>query len=194
MEDIVLTDISKSFGSKSVLSGLSVTFKGGEVTVVMGSSGAGKTTVLRLIAGLEKPTSGEIHVPDGKLSAVFQDDLLIGSFTPVKNIAFAVGKASEKDEIILHLGDLGLASDLGKKCDELSGGMRRRVAIARAILAKPDILLLDEPFKGLDEATRDSVIAYVKKHTNGKTVILVTHDKNEADKLGISNDRIVKIG
>ena len=194
MDDIVFENVTKSFGNKTALRSLSVVFPGGKPSAVMGASGSGKTTMLRLIAGLDKPSSGSISVPKDKIAAVFQDDLLIGSFTPQKNIAFAVGKSSEKDEISAHLCELGLGSDLNKKCDELSGGMRRRVAIARAVLAKPGILLLDEPFKGLDETTRVSVIDYVREHTAGKTVILVTHDISDAEHFGIPDAEIIKIG
>lgn len=193
MNDIILTEITKNYGGAVALPPFSAVFPGGKVSAVMGRSGSGKTTLLRIIAGLDVPSSGKLDMPDGKVAVVFQDDLLIGTFTPEKNIAYAVGKSAAMGEIRDHLIELGLGGDAGKKCDALSGGMRRRVAIARAVLAKPDILLLDEPFKGLDEATRAITIAYVLRHTAGKTVILVTHDKDEACKMGVADDDIVNM-
>ncbi len=182
--EVTLTNISKFYGENRVLDCISVTFPHGEITAVMGRSGCGKTTLLRLIAGLEKPDSGEITGGGQKTAAVFQDDVLIDTFTPVKNIAFAVGKSATREEIKDHLTRLGLGDSMGKPAAELSGGMRRRVAIARAILAKPELLLLDEPFKGLDEETKDEVISYVKDNTDGVTVIFVTHDESEIGRIG----------
>lgn len=181
---IIITDLEKSFGETKLFSQLTVTFESGKVSAISGRSGSGKTTLLRIIAGLEAADHGSVQLDSKKLAAVFQDDVLVGSFTPVKNISFAVGKAADKEAILESIGELGLSDSASKKCSELSGGMRRRVSLARAILADADIILLDEPFKGLDESTKDATIEYVRKMTAGKTVILVTHDLTEADKMG----------
>lgn len=182
--DVILSGISKGYGSNKVIEDLTVTFPSGSASAIMGRSGCGKTTLLRLIANLEKADSGTIVGNDVKMSAVFQDDVLIDTFTPLKNISFAVGDSASRQEIIRHLSILGLKDAVSQPCSELSGGMRRRVAIARAILAKPKLLLLDEPFKGLDDETKDSVIAYVREHIEDITVIFVTHDATEIEKLG----------
>lgn len=182
--DVVITGVSKSYGNNKVIDNLTVTFPEGNTSAIMGRSGCGKTTLLRLITKLEKADSGSISGNNVKMSAVFQDDVLIDTFTPLKNISFAVGSSATTQEITEHLSALGLSDSISQPCSELSGGMRRRVAIARAILAKPELLLLDEPFKGLDEETKDSVISYVREHTKGTTVIFVTHDASEIDQLG----------
>lgn len=182
--DITLQNVSKSFGDKQVLQGFSHTFPQGELTCVMGPSGCGKTTLLSLLLGLEAPDSGEILGMEGqKLSAVFQEDRLCENTTPVSNIRL-VNPSLSKEEAQGMLRDLGLEGSLGQPVRTLSGGMKRRVAILRALGAPYDTLLCDEPFKGLDEATKEQVIAYFQEKTRGKTVILVTHETKEAQALG----------
>lgn len=183
MNDIVLDNISKSFGEKKVLEDFSCVFKGGEITCVYGASGKGKTTLLNVIAGLTKPDGGEIAGTPEKISFVFQEDRLCEDFSAVSNVRLVCPKMPKK-EIITHLGELGLAEAAGKPVKEYSGGMKRRVAIARAIAYGADLILLDEPFKGLDETLKTDVINYIKRHTEGKTVICVTHDRSDSTLLG----------
>ena len=182
--DITLQNVSKSFGDKQVLEGVSHTFPQGELTCVMGPSGCGKTTLLSLLLGLEAPDSGEILGMEGqKLSAVFQEDRLCENTTPVSNIRL-VNPSLSKAEAQGMLRDLGLEGSLGQPVRTLSGGMKRRVAILRALAADYDVLLCDEPFKGLDQATKALVMGYFLGTTKGKTVSLVTHDQGEAETLG----------
>ena len=182
--DIILSGISKHFGDKRVLHDFSATLQGGGMTVVMGPSGCGKTTLLQILMGFLRPDAGLLTgVPHHK-SAVFQEDRLCEDFHAVFNVRLGCGRKASEVEIVSHLERLGLAGSLRQPVRELSGGMRRRVAIVRAMLAPADIVFLDEPFKGLDELTRDRALQYVLDHTRGRTVVAVTHSREEAEVLG----------
>lgn len=144
----------------------------------MGPSGCGKTTLLRLLMGLEIPDAGKILSLD-KISAVFQDDRLLLTLTPMGNLRFVIGRGQD-ERIVSLLNELGLREDLDKPLRTFSGGMKRRVAIARALISDYDLLLLDEPFKGLDEANRENAAKVIRRHAKNRTLIMVTHDKAEA--------------
>ena len=164
------------------------------MTCVEGPSGCGKTTLLRLVAGLETPDGGTIEgVPD-RIACVFQEDRLCEDFTAVSNVKLAVGSARSGAEIASHLEEIGLGDSLSKPVRDFSGGMKRRVAIVRAVCYGGDLLILDEPFKGLDEQLRDRVMDYVKKYSAGKTILCVTHDGAEADYLGGAVCRLPESG
>ncbi len=180
MENITLNKICKSYGGKTVLTELSHTFPAGETTVIMGPSGCGKTTLLNLLLGLEKPDSGEITgLGSVRKSAIFQEDRLCENVGAVSNLRLASPRLSRKDaEKVLR--DLGLSDALRQPVKEFSGGMKRRVAILRALCAEYDVLLADEPFQGLDEALKRQTMEYFRNHTQGRTVILVTHVEEEA--------------
>ena len=178
MQDIRISDLSKSYDRHSVLSHVSMTFKAGECSAVTAPSGAGKTTLLRLIMGLEKADAGSLEGIPEKIAAVFQEDRLLEYLSPVGNIRL-VSPSLSREDILPVLQATGLEDAADQPVEELSGGMRRRVALARAVLAEWDLLILDEPFNGLDSETRDSVIAWLKSWIKGKTVILVTHDAEE---------------
>ena len=184
MEDIVLEGICKAFDGKTVLSGFSAVLPCGRVTAVMAPSGAGKTTLLRLLMGLDVPDSGRIEGLAGhRMAAVFQEDRLCGYLSPVDNIRL-VNPARTAQEVRAALAEMGLAGCEAQPCRELSGGMNRRVALLRALLADADLLLLDEPFKGLDARTREDVMRRTRARCAGRTVVLVTHDPAEAEALG----------
>lgn len=185
-----IKSLTKTYGERTALAPCSAVFPDGETTCVMGPSGCGKTTLLRLLMGLEPPTGGEILGVPQKKAAVFQEDRLCDGFSAVENIRLVTGRTVETAVILTHLTELGLADSVRQPVRELSGGMRRRVAIARAILFGGDVLFLDEPFKGLDEENRQAVMDYMKRYTAGKTVVLVTHDETEAACFG---GRIVRI-
>ena len=177
--DIQVLGLRKSFGSNLVLDNLNVTFPEHKVTCIMGPSGCGKTTLLNILMGLLSPDSGSVvGVPKLK-SAVFQEDRLCESFSALSNVRLVCDKKVEDKTIIAHLERVGLKDSYGRKVFQLSGGMKRRVAIVRAILAPSDIIFFDEPFKGLDEATKQMTIEYVKENIKGKTVIMVTHNLEE---------------
>ena len=184
---IEISGISKSFGEKQVLRGFDCTMKTGEVTSLMGSSGVGKTTLFNILLGLIPPDTGTIDGLDPlRLSAVFQEDRLCENANAVVNIRLVTGKAVSREEIMQALAEVGLDTEsIGKPVSQLSGGMRRRVALLRALLAPAyDTLLLDEPFKGLDEETKARVMVYLKKKAAGKTMLIITHDYDEAEAMG----------
>jgi len=184
---IELKNIYKSYGEppKQVLDNISLSFDDG-FTCLMGQSGIGKTTLVYIISGLVKADSGHIIGLEGKkLSFVFQEDRLLDGETSIDNVLFVCKSAKKnyrKAQTLLE--QAGLADSMYKKASELSGGMRRRVCICRALIADYDLLILDEPFKGLDSGIKPSVINMLKEHTKGKTVICITHDLKEAEQLG----------
>ncbi|HHU73436.1 MAG TPA: ABC transporter ATP-binding protein [Clostridiales bacterium] len=182
--DIKVVQLNKKFGEKLVLNNLNLTFKKGQIYCLMGASGIGKTTLLNILMGFEQQDSGELMGLKGKqIAAVFQEDRLIEHYDAIKNIKLVCGKNISENEIIHELEAVGLKDVLEKPVSLFSGGMRRRVAIVRAVLAESDLILMDEPFKGLDQDLKLRVIQYVKQKIEGKTMILVTHDRREADLL-----------
>jgi len=185
-ENIIIDNISKSFQDKKVLSGFSGIIKGGKTNCLFGPSGSGKTTLIRLLLNLETLDDGQILNIDGlKKSAVFQEDRLCENLSSVINVKMVMNTDIQKaDEL---LSELGLEENIHQKVAELSGGMKRRVAIARALASEYDLLVLDEPFKGLDNKNKEDTIKVVKEQSEGKTVILVTHDIKEAELLGTEN-------
>lgn len=182
--DIQLKHITKCFENKIVINDLSLSFTEGRINCLMGASGAGKTTLMNILMGLVKPDSGEVHGMEGKkIGAVFQEDRLIEHWDAIKNIKLVCGKELTLEQITAELHKVGLDTGDAKPVKDYSGGMRRRVELIRAILSKNDILIMDEPFKGMDFDLKKQVIEYVKKQTPGKTVIVVTHDKEDLDLL-----------
>ena len=182
--NITVKHLSKSFGAKRVLRDFSAFFGEGETTCVMGPSGCGKTTLLFLLMGLLEPDTGTIAGVPLRKSAVFQEDRLCETFTAVANVRMTCPTGVSRETTVRHLTEIGLDDSLSLPVSELSGGMRRRVAIVRAVLAGGDVLFFDEPFKGLDAELKRHVIRYVTENTKGKTVIVVTHDEDEARELG----------
>ena len=174
----------KRFGDKPVLEDVSLTVPEGAVLCLMAPSGWGKTTLLRCMAGLEKPDSGTVRDVPERIGYVFQEDRLCGHMSAVENVRLATGRRMDTEIIRAHLTELGLGGQLHQPVEELSGGQRRRVAIARAVCFGGGLLLLDEPFKGLDEATRARVIDETKRLCRGKTVLMVTHEAAEAERMG----------
>ena len=180
--DLVISHVYKDFGRGPVLRDVSLTVRQGETVCLMGPSGLGKTTLLRCVAGLERPESGFITGVPERLGYVFQEDRLCDVFSAVANVRLATGRTLP--EILRHLEELGLAGSARRPVSQLSGGMRRRVAIARAVCAGPQLLLLDEAFKGLDDQCRRDTVAYIRRHTPGASLLCVTHDPEEAALLG----------
>lgn len=186
---IVLDNISKSFDGKTVINEFSEVISDNTVYFVTGKSGAGKTTLARIIMGLEKPDSGKITVDrDIKFSAVFQQDALCENMSVYLNLKI-VSDASD-DNIRLYIEKAGLSGYMDKRVRELSGGMKRRVAILRAVLSKYNIMVMDEPFKGLDIETKEAVMDMVADSLKGKCALIITHDASEIEymKNRIEND------
>lgn len=178
--DIIASGIRKSFGDNCVLNDFSHTFREGSVTAVMGASGCGKSTLLSVLMGILMPDSGSVVRPE-RISAVFQENRLCENLTVSANIRLVTGKKYSRGEIAEELAEIGLTGCENKAVRELSGGMKRRAALLRALLADYDALFLDEPFKGLDTETKRSVMEYCKGKIRGKTVVLVTHDRGECE-------------
>ncbi len=183
MNDIVLCELSKSFGEKRVLDGLSHTFPGGGVHGVMGPSGCGKTTLLHILLGLLPPDSGTVSgVNPGALSAVFQEDRLCERARAGVNIRMAAPRLRSQDA----LRALAVEMEIDDKTPvhELSGGMKRRVALLRALAAPSELIVMDEPFTGLDAGMKQTAAACIRRHLNGRTLIVVTHSKDDLALLG----------
>ena len=176
--------LCKSFDGKVVLDHVSLTLESGGTVCLMAPSGRGKTTLLRCIAGLEAPDSGQITDLPERIAYVFQEDRLCDGFSAVDNIRLVTGKALGEGEIRRHLEELGLAGSLDQPVRELSGGMRRRVVISRAVCFGAALLLLDEPFKGLDDEARQQTADYILRHRGAAAILCVTHDREDAAALG----------
>jgi len=181
---IELINATKRYGELTVLDALNLKLPDEGVVALLGPSGSGKTTLLRTIAGLEKLSAGEVIKPLGaQVSMVFQEDRLIPGLSARENILAALppGRESEaKADRLLSACGIAHASHLLP--GELSGGMQRRVAIGRALAYGGDILLLDEPFKGLDPETREDIIRIVQGSRTGGLTLLVTHSMEEAER------------
>lgn len=171
-------NVSFSYGEKTVFKDFSFSVKEGTSTAILGPSGFGKTTLLELAFGFLKPDSGTV-IPfnSEKSSFIFQEDRLLPDFTALKNLT-AVNIESEK--AAEYLEKVGLSDSLNKYPDELSGGMCRRLAIARALAFGGDVFYFDEPLRGLDIKTSAEILELIKASINGKTAIIVTHSPSEA--------------
>ena len=179
--NLTLHNLRKAYDGHVVLDGLSHTFFQGALTCVTGRSGCGKTTLLRLIAGLETPDAGRVlGVPEGGVSMVFQEDRLPPQLDAADCLRCVLKRDARRETRIAGaLASLGLAEASGQPVSEYSGGMRRRVALARALLFPSPLVLLDEPFKGLDAATRRRAIDFCRPLLAGRTTLLVTHDPED---------------
>ena len=146
------------------------------VTRILGRSGAGKTTLLRILLGLDQPDSGSLFGTNCRWAAVFQEDRLLGHLDAEDNLRFALGSAYNAAAAKTLLGELGLADVGSKPICEYSGGMKRRLALARALLAPSDALILDEPFTGLDEENRSIALRCILHAAQTKPVLLASHE------------------
>ncbi len=181
--EVRIENLCKSYGELMIFERFSHAFPEGRISCVLGPSGRGKTTLLRLIAGLEAPDSGEIWGMEGRRAAmVFQEDRLFMSLSAERNVLLTARPGFTRADARALLEELGLEAR-STPVREYSGGMRRRVAIARALAAEYEVLLLDEPFAGLDEGTRERAIQAIRKHSAGRTVICATHGQEDAAKL-----------
>ena len=179
--ELHIKNLCKSFDGRPVLENVSFT-AGLGVTCVMAPSGSGKTTLLRILLGLERPDSGSVS-GGVRWSAVFQEDRLLEHQDAMGNLRFVLGAALDEPAADALLAELGLGDTAGKPVREFSGGMKRRLALARALLAPSDALALDEPFTGLDEENRARCLALIRRAAE-KPVLLVTHDPADAKSLG----------
>lgn len=194
-----LIHIYKSYSSLDVLQDLTAEFSAPGIYCLTAPSGAGKTTLFRLIMGLEKPDSGiisfsvhPIHMSEESrscsadsihFSTVFQEDRLIEHLSPIENMALVLSGKPEQADIRRELSCLLPEESLDRPVSTLSGGMRRRCAFMRAMMAASDIVIMDEPFTGLDPATKNLVIEYLLAHSNNRLFLIATHDPSDIKKL-----------
>ena len=179
---IELVNVSKAFGETQVLRGLSERFAQGEAVCVMGRSGLGKTTLASIVMGLEKPDAGAVRGAKGKrFAAAFQEDRLVERLSAQGNLRFACGAALDEPRMAEAFAAVGLTP---QDVEKPVGEQRRRVALLRALLAPADVVVLDEPFKGLDEAARQAAAAYVRRMQAGRTLLCITHEEGDAALLG----------
>ena len=191
-----LAGVTKRFGEGPVvLDDISLTVGDGEFVCLLGASGCGKSTLLNLAAGLDQPTAGAVTVPGGKAALMFQESALLPWLTAAQNVELALrlrglGRKARRDRAAELLDLVRLRDAGGKRVHELSGGMRQRVAMARALAQEACVLLMDEPFAALDAITRDVLHEeLVRLRTSQSlTVVFVTHNVREAVRLG---DRVV---
>ncbi len=218
---IAVEDLHKSFGNQKVLSGISLAVSRSETLAVLGRSGTGKSVLLRLIIGLEKPDSGSVHIFDRditglgldqlgeirmKMGFLFQHAALYDSLTVEQNVAFplrhhrkTLSKSEQGDRVMQLLAEVGMEGHREKMPSDISGGMQKRVGLARALALEPDVLLLDEPTAGLDPISAaeidDLVLKLQAEHHMAS--IVVTHDlhsaKTIADRLALLNEGNVVI-
>ena len=182
---IEIKNLAKSFGEKNVLNNVSFSVPSTGVYAIVGKSGIGKTTLLRLIAGLEVPDAGAVVTEDARIAYKFQEPRLMNWLTVLDNVAIVAKDKEKANELALTLLEkVGLSDAASLYPDQLSGGMQQRVALARALAFEGDILLLDEPFSAVDEETKGDLLSIVKQYSEAHTVILVTHDPNEIEALG----------
>lgn len=182
---LTIRGICKSFEGRPVLEDVSFDFPEAAVTALRGPSGCGKTTLVNIILGLIEPDAGDVLMPaSARTAAVFQEDRLIEHFSAARNVRLTAPASVTDEQIRSALSELGLAQEGEKRVSEFSGGMRRRVAVIRAALFQPQLLLLDEPFKGLDEEMRARTAAFLRRNCAQATTILVTHDETEAALMG----------
>ena len=176
---IKMGNITFAFDEKNIFQNFSMELKKGEILAIMGPSGCGKTTLLGLASGLLKPQKGEIVNSFKKISCVFQEPRLFDWLTVLENVTIVSpqNKFISNETARWLLTDLGLEESLHQFPTELSGGMKQRVSIARAIASEPNVILLDEPFKALDHETKNQVARYLFNFCKDKTVIMVTHDE-----------------
>ncbi len=184
--EIRVNQVDKAYGTKQVLKSLSMTIRKPSITGIMGGSGIGKTTLLRLLLNLEQPDSGSITgLEKERISALFQEDRLCEDFNAIANVKMVCPAQVQIEEIIEAFIEIGISKEeLIKPVRTFSGGMKRRVAVLRCLFADSTVLIMDEPLTGLDEKSKEQVIHFMKKRMQSKTVIFVTHIREEITMLG----------
>lgn len=197
MKTLELKNIRKSYNGRCVLDGISAVCSSSQPVCVRGVSGAGKTTLLNIIMGLVNADEGELvysdeinkhekcrgNKNDYRLSSVFQESALVGHLNPVINVSMVLKENTDKSIIRNELCKLVDEECIDKPCTQLSGGMKRRVEIVRAMMADSDVVVMDEPFAGLDDKTKDTVIHYIINNIRERVLIISTHDDEDVKKL-----------
>lgn len=178
---ITFDHVSRAFDGREVLHDVSFTLPERGAVCFFGPSGCGKTTVLRLLCGLDAPDGGRVDIPEGtRFSCHFQENRLLPWYTTEENLRLAIGS----EDVQPWLDKVQLPDAAKLYPDELSGGMRRRVSLARALAHDSDVLILDEPVRELDEATSEKMLELIRESIGDRLLVLVTHDRSQAEKLG----------
>ncbi len=188
---LTIHNLSFSYGNHPILKDFNLSLKDGEIVAIMGPSGCGKTTLLSLIAGLKKPSKGSIENTYQRICYVFQEPRLFPWLTVSENLRTVLESTEKVDEkIAFVLSAVGLSDCENRYPHELSGGMKSRVSLARAMLYGGDLFLLDEPFSALDRDLRNTLTSFLKDFLKqrGASAIVVTHQAEEAERFA---DRIV---
>lgn len=184
---IELCAVTAGYQGQTVLENCSLLVSAGEHIAVMGPSGTGKTTLLKLIAGTLSPVAGTVRVNAKKIAYLFQEPRLLPWLSAEENVNLVLSdRAKTLGKAKCWLERVGLADALQKRPSELSGGMRQRVALARALAYGGDLLLLDEPMSAIDVALSAQLLALLQQYTHDKTVIFVTHSLEQAKQIGDS--------
>lgn len=194
--NVKLEKIEKSYGTTGVFSGFSACFSAPESYALRGRSGCGKTTLLRLLAGLETPDAGRLlwsRTP--KCAMVFQEDRLCPQFCAEENVALCMEHGEmRREEIREELLSVLPEECLGKPAGQLSGGQKRRVSVVRAMCAPgAEVLLLDEPFTGLDEQIKRRMYEYVLRKKRDRLLLMATHDPEDISGLGIRETQVIAL-
>lgn len=176
---MILKDITVKIKNKTIIENFNLSLEEKETICLFGNSGCGKTTLVNVISGLTPYNSGEILKPPKKISMVFQEERLLPWITVKQNISIITGE--EKAEY--YLKSVGLANSINSYPEELSGGMKRRLSIARALSYDYELLIMDEPFTGLDAESKQKIMDIIKRELNNKQCIIITHDIKEAEYL-----------
>ncbi len=179
-----IISINKSYGEQRVLEGYSLSLSSDGVYCLMGPSGRGKTTLLNILSGIVKPDGGDISDFYGlTVTEVFQEDRLQEALSPIRNVQIAIRSRKSKEEIKKELSFILSEDCLDKPVRELSGGMKRRTAICRAVMPDSNIIIMDEPFTGLDKESKLRTIEYIKKNRRGRLLIISTHNEEDIELL-----------
>lgn len=183
---IQINNLTKKYGDKIVFENYSNTFYFDGILLIKGASGLGKTTLMRIIAGLEKADKGEILKSTESISFMFQEDRLIPFVSVLKNLT----AVCSEEKALYYLKLMELESEKNNSPLSLSGGMRRRVSLARALCFQSDLVILDEPFKGLDEELKSKICEIIKEESKKREFIIISHDSQDSELL---NAKIIEL-
>lgn len=188
---ILVKDLVKSYNQIRLFHLSELELKSGDIYCLMGPSGSGKTTFMRILLGLETADEGTVTITEGThFTAVFQENRLCESFSPLENVMMVMRRPMSRSELLDELGRILPAECLERPVSTLSGGMKRRVAVCRAMLADSDGVIMDEPFTGLDKETKQTVIRYIKERLNGRMLLVSTH---QAEDISFFEGKVIQL-
>jgi NitT/TauT family transport system ATP-binding protein len=193
LNPVALRSVTRRYGDAIVLEDFDLELDEGQLTAIMGPNGCGKTTIARLILGIDSPDGGTIDGLGGRrAAAVFQEDRLCDHLSAVNNVRLVLDH-HDRTHAEDHLRRAGLDDEaLDRPVRTLSGGQRRRVAIVRALAGDADLVVMDEPFTGIDGESKASLMDYVRDRLRGRTALLITHDSREVKRFGARVVRLAK--